>query len=752
MFQARKHAGKWLAAFTVVTLASLLAAVPAGAVGGGGAVPDGVYPYLAKIDVGGGGPSGRGCTGALISPQWVATASSCFAVDGESVTVGPPARPTTATVGRTDLTSSTGHVLTVTELVPHPDRNLVLARLSAPITDIAPVAIGSTAPAVGDVLQVAGYGRTATEWLPNRAHVAAFAVTGVGVGVGTLDIQGQAPGQSSPCKGDAGGPALREVAGRVELVALNHLSWQNGCLGETETRQGATETRLDDIGYWVRQRTSEAQSSMPSGECWNCSRSRFLTSPNDHFSLLLQSDGNLVLYVDSIPIWATGTVNGARLANQPDGNVVLYAADGAAVWSTGTFGNGPSTLRLHDDGNLVLYRNSDLAPIWSSGTLRNGSLIRNETGGVAVLAGGAAIWFASPQELAATGYATTPVVPVSTSWAASLPSVPQNGTLIRKNETGGVAVIAGGAAVWFASPEELRDAGYGTTPSIAVPIGWATALPGMPQNGTLIRKNETGGVAVIAGGAAVWFASPEELRNAGYGTTPSIAVPTGWATALPGMPQNGTLIRNNETGGVAVIAGGAAVWFANQDELANAGYGTTPFSTAVPIGWLTALPGMPQNGTLIRNNETGGVAVIAGGAAVWFANQDELANAGYGTTPFSTAVPIGWLTALPGMPQNGTLIRNETGGVAVVAGGAAMWFPNQDELRQAGYGTVPSIGVPTRWTVGLLSKPQDGTLVRSGASPQVWRVDGGIRTAVTPGPTENVTTIGVSSLQAIPVA
>ncbi|MEU7799048.1 trypsin-like serine protease [Micromonospora arborensis] len=579
MSQARKPAGKWLATLTVVTLTSLLAAVPAGAVGGGGAVADGAYPYLAKIDVGGGGPSGRACTGALISPRWVASASSCFAVNGQPITAGPPAAPTTATIGRTDLTTNTGRVLTVMELVPHPDRNLVLARLSAPITTITPVTIGSTAPAVGDVLHVGGYGRTATEWLPDRAHVAAFEVTSVGAS--TLGIQGQAPGQSSPCKGDAGGPALREVAGRVELVALNHLSWQNGCLGETETRQGATETRLDDIGYWVRQRIAETQSSMPSGECWNCSRSRSLASANDHFSLLLQADGNLVLYVGGLPIWATGTTNGARLANQSDGNVVLYGADGTAVWSTGTFGNGPSTLRLQNDGNLVLYRNSDLAPVWSSGTLLSGSLIRNETGGVAVLAGGAAIWFGSPQELAASGYATTPVVPVSTSWAASLPSMPQSGTLIR---------------------------------------------------------NETGGVAVIAGGAAVWFANQDEFRNAGYGTTPSIGVPTAWAASLPGVPQNGTLIRN------------------------------------------------------------------------------------------------------------------ETGGVAVVAGGAAMWFPNLEELRAAGYGTVPSIGVPTRWALGLLSKPQDSTLVRSGASPQVWRVTGGTRTAVTSGPTENVTTIGVTSLQAIPVA
>ncbi|WP_229068426.1 ricin-type beta-trefoil lectin domain protein [Actinoplanes sp. DH11] len=81
----------------------------------------------------------------------------------------------------------------------------------------------------------------------------------------------------------------------------------------------------------------------------------------------LQGDGNLVISKGPKAVWATGTTNGVRLVNQRDGNLVLYRADGAAVWSSKTYGNGPSTLYMQTDGNVVLYRNDTGKPVWSSG-------------------------------------------------------------------------------------------------------------------------------------------------------------------------------------------------------------------------------------------------------------------------------------------------------------------------------------------------------------------------------------------------
>lgn len=94
-----------------------------------------------------------------------------------------------------------------------------------------------------------------------------------------------------------------------------------------------------------------------------------LRSPNGRYELWLQGDGNLVLYRrDGTVRWTTGTSNGVRMVNKSTGDVVLYRVDGVAVWSTSTSGEGSSTLRLHDDGTMVLYRNSDGAPVWTSGT------------------------------------------------------------------------------------------------------------------------------------------------------------------------------------------------------------------------------------------------------------------------------------------------------------------------------------------------------------------------------------------------
>lgn len=245
---ADRRTSGWLAGLTgAVLVAGLTGATPAAAVSGGTPVTDRSYDFVAKINVGTPG-EGTACTGALVDPSWVMTASSCFAAGGRPVLAGPPPEATTVTVGRPDLTTSAGHVLPVVQIVPFPGRNVVLVKLAAPASGVTPVAIGAAAPVAGDTVRVAGFGRTQNEWVPDRLHTAAFTVGAVGTS--TLEITAD---QASPCKGDAGGPALRQSAGAFELVALNSLSWQGGCIDVTETRRGAVESRVDDLAGWVRQ-------------------------------------------------------------------------------------------------------------------------------------------------------------------------------------------------------------------------------------------------------------------------------------------------------------------------------------------------------------------------------------------------------------------------------------------------------------------------------------------------------------------
>jgi hypothetical protein len=86
-----------------------------------------------------------------------------------------------------------------------------------------------------------------------------------------------------------------------------------------------------------------------------------LISPNGYYRLVLQGDGNLVLYGPgggpTGALWATNTSDGAHLDMQSDGNLVLYKANNVtAAWASWTQNNPGSWVQLQDDGNLVVYR------------------------------------------------------------------------------------------------------------------------------------------------------------------------------------------------------------------------------------------------------------------------------------------------------------------------------------------------------------------------------------------------------------
>lgn len=91
-------------------------------------------------------------------------------------------------------------------------------------------------------------------------------------------------------------------------------------------------------------------------------------SCDGRFTFVHQTDGNVVLYQGSTPLWATAThgKSTGSLAMQGDGNLVLYTPSGAPLWASGTHGRPGAFLALQNDGNAVIYQGS--TPRWATNT------------------------------------------------------------------------------------------------------------------------------------------------------------------------------------------------------------------------------------------------------------------------------------------------------------------------------------------------------------------------------------------------
>jgi peptidoglycan hydrolase-like protein with peptidoglycan-binding domain len=96
-----------------------------------------------------------------------------------------------------------------------------------------------------------------------------------------------------------------------------------------------------------------------------------LVSPSGRYRLVLQSDGNLVLYWEGHPLWNTGTRGDApdHLVMQNDGNLVLYQGLDV-LWDSKSGGGERSSayyLILQNDGSAVIDSPAG-KPIWTTNT------------------------------------------------------------------------------------------------------------------------------------------------------------------------------------------------------------------------------------------------------------------------------------------------------------------------------------------------------------------------------------------------
>jgi len=96
-----------------------------------------------------------------------------------------------------------------------------------------------------------------------------------------------------------------------------------------------------------------------------------ITSQDGRFTLIFQTDGNLVLYAPGgQALWASNTAGHVvwDAVMQGDGNLVIYDPRAHALWASATAGDAGAWLIVQNDGNLVIY-DANGKPLWASNTV-----------------------------------------------------------------------------------------------------------------------------------------------------------------------------------------------------------------------------------------------------------------------------------------------------------------------------------------------------------------------------------------------
>ncbi len=149
-----------------------------------------------------------------------------------------------------------------------------------------------------------------------------------------------------------------------------------GTVTGTSTGRGTNTTGTSPSGTSTST-SLDKETTLKLGEELKVNEKKY--SINGKYYLIMQSDGNVVIYTDTDnPIWSTAT-NGsgdkARFAMQTDGHLVLYDYWGQAIWASQTHPAWDSKYNsstwkpvkavLENDGSLVLYSSTG-EQVWTS--------------------------------------------------------------------------------------------------------------------------------------------------------------------------------------------------------------------------------------------------------------------------------------------------------------------------------------------------------------------------------------------------
>jgi Trypsin. len=254
---------------TAALLASVvLGATPAAAVADGTLVSLGQYPFAVRLTMThiprpDGTFYNSACSAALISPTWIITAGHCFHDINRVPVSGPVPYATTATLNTVaaDQRARPGNGVDLVDLLsPAPGENrdivdvrqagttdIALARLSAPVTNVAPLGLSDTAPAAGDVLTIAGWGATSSIVPTPSTRLSIGQVKIQTVNPTTITVVGTYPAaDTSACLYDSGAPYFTTPVGAApQLVSTESTG------PDCPHTSAETTARVDTITRWI---------------------------------------------------------------------------------------------------------------------------------------------------------------------------------------------------------------------------------------------------------------------------------------------------------------------------------------------------------------------------------------------------------------------------------------------------------------------------------------------------------------------
>ena len=271
-----------------------------------------------------------------------------------------------------------------------------------------------------------------------------------------------------------------------------------------------------------------------------------LYSPSHAYRLVMQGDGNLVLYTGGTALWSSKTngQDGANAVMQGDGNFVVYQS-GKAIWNSGTNRHDGAILDMQDDGNLVIYWEN--TAIWSTGTNQPAAPQPPSP---------------SPAAPAPTEYTHT-LQPGQRLYPGDILYSPSHAYRLVMQGDGNLVLYRGGKALWSSKTNGHNGANavmQGDGNFVVYLSGKAIWNSGTDHHsGAILDMQDDGNLIVYQSGKAIW--------STGTGNSPSHS--SGHSVGSGYWLRPGTIIYSSNhryrlvmqgDGNLVVYQGGKALW------------------------------------------------------------------------------------------------------------------------------------------------------------------------------------------------